>query len=85
MEAGKDDVTEILIANRADVNLTAEKGLEKPIHIAARCPTGKNCVVLLIKSGAEINALNEVRSLKHFLQFSGVLIHNYLPRSEELL
>lgn len=76
VEAGNDHVVDVLIANRADVNSTALKHKEKPIHIAARCPTGLNCVALLIKSGAEYDSVNEVtifpdsaRFFKHLLAF----------------
>lgn len=63
VEAGSDTCADVLIANRADVNIAAYKDNERPIHVAARCPTGLNCVALLIKSGAEYDSVNEVSIL----------------------
>jgi len=60
MEAEQGAVVEILLANRADVNVRSEKTGETPLHLASRKPLGRYCAYLLIKSGADLNAVNKV-------------------------
>ena len=54
----------------AAVQLKAGKYNETPLHTAARIENGLRCVEMLIKSGAAINALEEVTSQIIVIRFT---------------
>ena len=62
VQAGYEKVVEALLGMGAAVQLTAGKTGETPLHTAARNENGFKCVEMLIKSGAQINALEDVRT-----------------------
>lgn len=53
-------MVEALLGMGAAVQLKAGKYNETPLHTAAKIENGSKCVEMLIKSGAAINALEEV-------------------------
>ena len=57
VESGQSEIVEALLGYGSNVHLKTEHTGETPLHIAARVPHGKTCAELLIKSGAEVNAL----------------------------
>lgn len=59
--AGECEVVETLLGNGASVHLKTGKSEETPLHIASRVKKGKSCARLLIKSGADVNALDKVK------------------------
>jgi len=58
--SGQCEVVETLLGYGASVHLKTGKSEETPLHIASRVKEGRLCARLLIKSGADVNALNKV-------------------------
>lgn len=57
VESGQADIVEALLGYGASVQVKTEHSGETPLHIAARVDGGRPCTELLLKSGAEVNAL----------------------------
>lgn len=64
MQSGYADLVEALLGMGAAVQLVAGKNHETPLHTSARIPQGRRCVEMLIKSGAAINATDDVSSFQ---------------------
>jgi hypothetical protein len=80
VQSGYEKVVEALLGMGAAVQLKAGKFGETPLHTASRIPNGRLCVEMLIKSGAQINAIEDVRqkfSLKYLFIFR-LLMTEYL-------
>lgn len=52
-----------LLGFGAMVELKGGKAKETPLHIAARTPDGEKCAEMLLKSGADVNAAQEVSTI----------------------
>jgi len=61
VQSGHEKVVEALLGMGAAVQLTAGKNGETPLHTASRIENGIKCVEMLIKSGAQINAVEDVK------------------------
>lgn len=57
VESGQSDIVEALLGYGASVQVKTEQSGETPLHIASRVTGGRPCAELLLKSGAEVNAL----------------------------
>ena len=60
VQSGYEKVVEALLGMGAAVQLKAGKNGETPLHTAARIENGYKCAEMLIKSGAQINAVEDV-------------------------
>jgi hypothetical protein len=56
-------VVEALLGMGAAVQLKAGQNGETPLHTASRIENGFKCAEMLIKSGAQINAIEDVMKI----------------------
>ena len=61
VQSGQHEVVEILLGHGASVYCKAGKTKESPLHICSRTENGHLSAEVLIKSGAPINDVDEVR------------------------
>lgn len=59
VECGKPQVVQMLLGYGAQVEFKGGKAGETPLHIAARTKDGERCAEMLMKSGADVNAVRE--------------------------
>uniref|UniRef100_A0A8W8JLN2 Uncharacterized protein n=1 Tax=Magallana gigas TaxID=29159 RepID=A0A8W8JLN2_MAGGI len=59
VECGKPQVVQMLLGYGAQVEFKGGKAGETPLHIAARTRDGERCAEMLMKSGADVNAVRE--------------------------
>uniref|UniRef100_T1JXK5 Ion transport domain-containing protein n=1 Tax=Tetranychus urticae TaxID=32264 RepID=T1JXK5_TETUR len=59
VESGQDHVVELLLGFGASVHVATTYDMETPLHVAAKTKEGATCAKLLIKSGANVNAIEK--------------------------
>ncbi len=78
VQSGYEKVVEALLGMGAAVQLKAGKFGETPLHTASRIPNGRLCVEMLIKSGAQINAIEDVRQKSSEIPFHLSIINDWI-------
>lgn len=61
VEAGQSEVVEVLLGYGASAHCKTSENNETPLHLAAKTENGLDAARLLIKSGANVNAIEKVR------------------------